>query len=380
MNMGTQIFKNFCRERNLSPGSIEVYKHALETYTKFNELTLEELIEEADLEEEQKIRWKKRTLKKRLINFRKYLIDNGYAKATITSMMNRVNTFYRHHEIEIHHIPRANIKNTSQIKIPTKEDLQKAINMSKPLMKAIILTLATSGLSRVDLLKLTVGKFMQSTKEYHNETDVYKFLEVLKEKDDVIPTFDLIRTKTSKFHYTFWSPEATIATVHYLLSRKDKLTPESKLFKIHSQTLTVKFENLNEQLGLGVTEGNEYAVLRCHTLRKYHATTLKDDGLSVDVINSLQGKARNKVDAAYFVDTPEKLKVRYMEHVSCLSIDMEIKNIDLKSKEFIQLEHENEQLKEAIDSIDERIENKINAAISERSDVLSQEEIVDLFS
>ena len=373
MIMGTHIFKNFCRERNLSDGSINVYQHALAAYENYNGMTLEELLNEADLEEENKIRWKRRTLKSRLIDFRNYLIDYGYAKETINTMMKRVNTFYRHYEIEIHHLPKVNIKSTV-------EDLQKAINISSPLMKAIILTLSSSGLSKVDALKLTIQDFMEATKEYHNETDVYKTLEILKEKDDVIPTFGLVRTKTSKFHYTFCSPEATIAIVQYLLSRTEKLTPESKLFKISYHWLTVKFEDLNEQLNLGVTEGNEYAVLRCHTLRKYHATTLKDDGLSIDVINSFQGKARNKVDAAYFVDTPEKLKVRYMEHVSCLAVDMEIKNIDLKSEEFVRLEYENEQLREAIESIDSRIEDKVAAAINRRGDVLSEEEIVDLFS
>ena len=380
MTMGTHIFKNFCRERNLSDGSVNVYRHALKAYEKYNGMSLEELLDEADLEEEQKIRWKRRTLKSRLIDFRNYLIDYGYAKETINTMMKRVTTFYRHYEIEIHHLPKVNIQSTVEIKIPGQDDLQKAVNICSPIMKAIILTLASSGLSKVDLLKLTLSDFMEFTKEYHNETDIYKALEILKEKDDVIPTFSLTRTKTGKFHHTFCSPEATIAIIQYLLSRTDKLTPESKLFKISYHWLTVKFEDLNEQLNLGVTEGNEYCVLRCHTLRKYHATTLKDDGLSIDVINSFQGKARNKVDAAYFVDTPEKLKVQYMEHVSCLAVDMEIKNIDLKSEEFIRLEYENEQLREAIDNIDSKIEDKINAAINNRSEVLSEEEIVDLFS
>ena len=378
--MGTQIFNTFCRERNLSPGSINVYNHALTKYENFNGLTLNELLDEADNEEEQKIRWKRRTLKSRLIDFRNYLIDCGYAKETINTMMKRVTTFYRHYEIEIHHLPKVNIKNCTEIKLPTKDDLQKAVNISKPLMKSIILFLATSGMSKVDMLKLTISDFIEATKEYHNETDIYKVLDILKEKDDIIPTFSLVRTKTNKFHYTFCSPEATIAIIQYLLSRADVLTQDSKLFKISYHWLTVKFEDLNQHLNLGVTEGNEYCVLRCHTLRKYHATTLKDDGLSIDVINSFQGKARNKVDAAYFVDTPEKLKVRYMEHVSSLAVDMEIKNIDLKSEEFIRLEYENEQLKEAIDNIDERIEEKINVAINARSDDISDDEFLDLFS
>ena len=52
MNMEEKIFKNFCRERNLSPGSIKVYDHALRKYKTFNGMTLQELLDEADTEEE----------------------------------------------------------------------------------------------------------------------------------------------------------------------------------------------------------------------------------------------------------------------------------------------------------------------------------------
>ena len=234
--------------------------------------------------------------------------------------MKRVLTFYRHYEIEIHHLPRVNIQSTVEIRIPTREDLQHAVEASKPLMKSIILFLASSGMSKVDLLKLTIQDFINATSNYHNSNDIMEVMSILKDTSDVIPTFSLIRTKTDKFHYTFCSPEATTSIVNYLYSRKDTLTNESKLFKISYPWLTIKFEDLNQQLNLGVTGGNNYSILRCHTLRKYHATTLRNDGLSIDIINSMQGKAKNKVDSAYFIDTPEKLKEMYSEHVNCLYV------------------------------------------------------------
>ena len=320
MNMEEKIFKNFCRERNLSPGSIKVYDHALRKYKTFNGMTLQELLDEADTEEEKGVRWKRRTLKTRLLDFRNYLIDNGYAKETINTMMKRVTTFYRHYEIEIHHLPRVNIQSNVEIRIPTRAELQVAVESSRPLMKAIILTLASSGLSKVDLLKLSVGEFINSTIDYHHTNDILEAMAILKDRDDVIPLFALTRTKTNKFHYTFCSPEAVTSIVNYLYSRKDTLTPNSPLFKISYHWLTIKFEDLNQTLNLGVTNGNKYSILRCHTLRKYHATTLRNDGLSIDIINSLQGKAKNKVDSAYFVDSPEELKKMYTEHVGSLYV------------------------------------------------------------
>jgi integrase len=175
----------------------------------------------------------------------------------------------------------------------------------------------------------------------------------LKDRDDVIPSFALTRTKTNKFHYTFCSPEAVTSIVNYLYSRKDKLTLESPLFKISYLWLTIKFETLNEQLHLGVTQGNEYSVLRCHTLRKYHATTLRNDGLSIDIINSMQGKAKNKVDRAYYVDTPEQLKAMYEEHVNCLYITDE-KRYKTENE---TLREENRTYKENIDNLWEELNN-----------------------
>ena len=353
--METELFNSFVRQRNLSPGSVKVYSHALKKYTEYNGMTLQELMQEADHEEEQGIRWKRRTLKNRLIDFRNYLIDNGYAKETINTMMKRVTTFYRHYEIEIHHLPRTNIQSNVEIRLPTRDDLKLAVECSQPLMKSLILFLASSGMSKVDCLKLTINDFIVATSEYHNCDDINEALTILNNTSDVIPTFALTRTKTNKFHYTFCSPEAVTSILNYLNSRNDKLTPESPLFKVSYHWLTIKFEYLNEQLNLGITNGNDYAVLRCHTLRKYHATTLRNDGLSIDIINALQGKAKNKVDAAYYVDTPEMLKEMYSEHVNSLYI---LDTNKYKSENTI-LREQNEAYKlkeEKINNILERLE------------------------
>jgi len=352
MIMDEKIFKNFARERNLSPGSIKVYEHALKKYVEFNGMSLKELIIEADTEEEERVRWKQRKLKSRLIDFRNYLIDYGYAKETINTMMKRVTTFYHHYEIEIHHLPRVNIQSTVEIKIPTREDLQIAVESSKPLMKALILFLASSGMSKVDCLKLSINDFIKATSDYHNSTDIIEVMTILKDRDDIIPTFALTRTKTNKFHYTFCSPEATTSIVNYLYSRKDKLTPNSQLFRISYLWLTIKFKDLNDSMNLGVTAGNEYGILRCHTLRKYHATTLRNDGLSIDIINSLQGKAKNKVDAAYYVDTPEQLKKMYEDHVNCLYITDRNKY----KTELETVKDENEQYRDKLRDVFERLE------------------------
>lgn len=381
MTMESTLFQSFCKERNLTPKSIIVYDHALQHYVNFNGMSLEELLNEAEKEEDDKIPLRKRKIIPRLIDFRNYLIENGYASST--KMVGRVRTFYNHYYIELPKLPHVSFKHIVEIKIPTKEELQKALELSDPLMESIILMLVSTGLSKIDLLKLKIKDFIKATSQYHNETDIYKVLEVLNQREDVIPTFELIRTKTQKFHYTFASPEAVISTVNYLLTRPDKLTMESSLFKISYDWLTVKFEKLNKKLGLGVTSGNEYVILRCHTLRKYHATTLRNDGLSIDIVNSFQGKAKNNVDSVYFIDSPEVLKKMYVEHVGCLAINMEIKELNIKSEEYLQLEKEvveKEKIIEKYNGIFENIDERLSNLEKKEDIPLSEEEISDLFS
>ena len=45
MTMQDHTFQTFCKERNLSPGSINVYSHALTSYVNFTGMSLDELCE-----------------------------------------------------------------------------------------------------------------------------------------------------------------------------------------------------------------------------------------------------------------------------------------------------------------------------------------------
>lgn len=63
MNMNDEeLFKNFVSERNLTYGTEKGYKYVLKTYVDFTEKSLQELLTEAETEEDKGIRWKKRKL------------------------------------------------------------------------------------------------------------------------------------------------------------------------------------------------------------------------------------------------------------------------------------------------------------------------------
>ena len=113
----------------------------------------------------------------------------------------------------------------------------------------------------------------------------------------------------------------------------------------------MKFAKINKELNLGNIGDNDYGRFRSHMLRKFHASVLYNDGMSLDKVNDLQGKAKNKTDSAYFMTNPEDLKNEYIEHLSAVTINKEVEKITIKSKEFMQIENENKELKSELNTL-----------------------------
>ena len=183
--------------------------------------------------------------------------------------------------------------------LPDKEIIREALKITTPLMQAAIYFMVSSGCARRETLNLTVQDYIDALSEYTTKTDIYDVIEELGHNCNVIPTFSIYRQKTGKYYTTYCSPEAVNAINIFLLSRENHLTGESKVFQIDEDYFTVKFMKINETLGLGkVGKLNRF---RSHMLRKFHASALYNDGMSLDKVNDLQGKAKNKTDAAYFI-------------------------------------------------------------------------------
>ena len=362
MKTDDELIDDFVRTRNLKQSSKQIYTSTINLYTKFNNASLIELLKEAEHEEEESIRWKKRTLKKRLINFRSWLTEN-YRKNYVKSTMTRIITIYKHYEIEVHDLPPINNKNFIESEpitfkeLPDHELIKVALKIAKPLLRAIILFQTSSGCARHEALSITIQDFIDATSDYHNENNIYDVIKVLKNRDDVVPTFRLKREKTNKYYYAFCSPEAVTEMINYLLTITKPLKPENKFFDIHKGSVVRLFSQLNEELGAG--KAGTYNRLRTHNMRKFHSTRLDEDGLSRDVIDALQGRGKNATRDAYFLENPDKLKELYMQHMHCLTINLDVNNLDLKSPEFVKLETELNEKTQIIKNYEDEFE-KIN--------------------
>ena len=367
-----ELLQTLCLERNIMHSTMVRYRTIIHYYTISQGLPLYELIQEAENEEDQGIRLKNRTIKKRLIHHRNYLINTrNYSLVTVQKTMTGLRTIYNHFEIELPKLPQLNNKNVKKYEtiyyndLPTKDLIKKAVNHSKPLMKAIILFITSSGCARAETTSITLQDFITATSEYHHSTDIYDVIEELKTKEDIIPIFHIKRLKTNNYYYTFCSPEATKAILDYLETRTDQLRPEGQLFKINKNYLNVKFKELNDQLG-GHSKGC-YSLLRTHMLRKFHASNLArgENGLTLDEIDSLQGRCKDNVRQSYYFDDPKELRKKYIQNIDKVTILDKVHTITIDSPEVARL-------KEKADKIDEL--EKLVKKIMEKNGGMTQEQ------
>ena len=324
------------KQRQLTHSSRKVYRSALTKYSLLNEMSLKELMEEAEKEEEDGIRWKHRKLKERLTTYQNHLLKE-YNYNTAKLYMSKVKVFYKDNDIEIHQLPPLNRKQAQLSEpityddLPTKETLREAYNISTPLFRAYLLFAISSGCAKAEILSLTTYDYYEWIKGKNPLTE------------QIVPTIRLKRQKTNKYYTTFCSPEAVREIHHYLKTRKDN---DDRLFKVNERYLNRAFQELNDKLGLGYLNGR--AILRPHMLRKYHASRLynAENGLTLEEIDSLQGRSKQITQRSYYFDNTEELKKKYIRNIDQVTLLDKVHTITVDSPEV-------ELLKQKAEKIDE---------------------------
>lgn len=319
------ILQEIQASKNLRDTTLQTYKSALQQYTNYCGVSMTRLLEEADNEENQGIRWKHRTLRKRLIGYRAHLLNKYEYQSTSRIYLSRILTIYRYYEIELQPLPNISMSNTNKGVItyndlPTQDILRQAVNNADPQLRAIILFMSSSGTARMETTNLTIQDFIDATSEYHNQKNIHEVINELNHKENIVPIWRMHRQKTNREYVTFSSPESTKAILDYLTGTERQLPPDTRLFGITPKYLTIKFKILNDRLGLGKV-GNSRR-LRGHMLRKYHASQLTqgEHALTIEEIDSLQGRGKQGVHRSYFMDNPEDLRMKYRRNLGNLVI------------------------------------------------------------
>ncbi|WP_321418049.1 hypothetical protein [uncultured Methanomethylovorans sp.] len=197
---------------------------------EFNDMTPEELIEEADADVRAGVLSRERMMKKRMITFKTDIANRGFAANTQYNYMAGVKSFYRAFDHEIPNIGKSarTIPIQEHLDIPSKDDLRDVLKVCDLRDKAIILVGCSSGLTASAIVKLTIEQFF---KGYDPETR--------------ITTLFLRREKTKIDFVTFLNPEATEAVLKYLEYRNRTLDYTEPISKLHSHLFPTQQETCN---------------------------------------------------------------------------------------------------------------------------------------
>jgi integrase len=308
-------------------------------------------LEICENEERNNISWRNSTTRQWILAYREWCYEN-YNVSTAQLYLTVIITIYRHFEYTIPPLPYYSTKHSKRTPpinyqdLPDRQILSECLQVASPLVRAIILFMSSSGMSRIDVLNLTINDYLQATSSYHDHQDSVKYAIKDMMDQDIIPTFQLRRQKTGQDYITFCSHEACKSINSYLLTRTEILHRNKPLFKIHERYINMVFERLNGYFQLGKV-GN-YNRLRPHMLRKYHASQLAEAGMNTDHINLLQGRRIPGVaHESYIRVNPESLKEEYIEALPYLVIE----DVNKYRTESQILREENKTLKEREDKL-----------------------------
>lgn len=352
--------QNFREKAQLADSTWGGYSNAIQRYADFTGLTPSELIEEAKQEEINGVHLGDRKIGERMLAFRNSLKEEGLSPNSIHRMLAAVKSLYMWHSINVPKLARdksLTIRPLDENKdVPSKEMIMKLLNVADLRERAIILSLASSGISTSDFVDLRVRDFKEG---YDEETGITKL--------------EPIRKKTGISYITFLSREASQAMMEYLRWRErkaphikhpdlikgwlkhrvysdddylickryipdeylkvdgeeckvvSKAKPEELEDFVHTDredlrreeeaSLRTVFIKLNERAGTS-TEKGKWNILRPHKLRSWFYSTLRNRGCKEEDAEVFMGhKGKGTGENHYFKPEIEYYKEIYLEHM-----------------------------------------------------------------
>jgi len=337
----SEMFQEFCFERELKEASINTYKHSLQMYVDFTGKTLEDLIEESEEEQNSGVLKRKRKIKEYFNRFKKHLNDaknqrgKPYSDASKRQFIVLLQAFYNHFDIDPPKPKNRKRRSRNQVQtidqLPSMEEIQEIMELANSLYRATITLGLSSGMGASEIVSLTFGHFYDAIglKEYPDS--IPDLLKMAKEDDNIVPLWKIIRIKTEKSYFTFSSPENVMYILKYLKEFNIKYPdyqpkPTDKLFRslkynrpIKPNSLTVMYGRLHDRLDQRSL--NDRIIVRSHNLRKRFASTLEANKMSYIRIKWLMGHDVQTTDDSYFYAEEESIRADYVEILDQLTTD-----------------------------------------------------------
>lgn len=367
---------------------LEQYLTHVQKITRDNTLIFEDLISQAEDDKDNISRERKWRITLYLKSYHKFLDKkSGYSLSTVIRHYSTVKTFYDYFRITVPDIKKnwtikPNIETIDDI--PKKEEVIKALNIASLKNKAIITTMATSGMDSIATRNLKLIDLINGITDYikYDTTNfnIQDFINKCRTIDDndIIPYWEGLRQKTVRYElkfYTFSSPESFTSILDYLeypLARaaaKPK-EPNDYLFpgfkgRMSPQNMQDIYADINDRLGLGWV--GKHRKFHSHAMRKLFANALEDNEVGSRSFDYLMGHSPGKVKGSYVKPKKDRLLVQYKKALPDLLMEKVIIK-DRTSEEVKQIVLENKELRDGLDTEKQKreiIEDQMSIVIEE---------------
>ena len=343
--------------KDLEKSTLKSYLNCLRNFCELIGKTPDELILEADAEEEKGIKLRDRKINLYFLKFKRKLENDGKANGTIKLNIYALKSFYSSLDIQVPNFktPRGDISLEKNYgKLISQFELQTLINIAASRERALIYIMALSGMAQAEARRLTIRQFMDAVGEVIDK-EINSMEELFAEEkklEEHILTIHLVRKKVNYRYITFIPPEASMQIISYLKERmygrnqNIRITDyESPIFvKINGEhidrdCIVTNFRRIGLEAGFKKKKG-AYSFWRAHGLRKYFISTIMNKLGDKVLADFLAGHKISDVDRAYWYMDPEDLKKRYLKALPYLSIDqVKVKTIGDENYKMVEKMH-----------------------------------------
>jgi integrase len=386
-------FIDFCNRRKHKTNTTHQYLHALGMYTDLIGKSLPELIKEAEDEEDEGIRLRKRTIRKHLSKFQQHIESLGYSESSKKVFTTCVRAYYNEYEIQLPKRFKNNARSDRKEKLyndlPTLEDIRHLLKYANLTFTAIILLGLSSGMSRAEICSLKFKDFYNAIDLKPFPKNLDEFLERVNDQTDIIPFWQITRIKTENSFFTFSTPESTEAIINYIadLNRRNKkhiaqnrttqivITPETSLFlssymnRMSETVVSIAYKRMNENAGFEKKDNKSF--IRPHILREVFASTLEKNKMTHLMTRWIMGHKLDSTTSAYFKADPEAVKEEYIQFLSHLTINQNIEVKTVTTEGYDQLLKDSKEKKEKIKFMEQEIQ-KMKKHNEERDKILDK--------
>lgn len=303
--------------RTVSEGTGKQYLKVLEKFCDWCGKNPHQLIMERDQERKNPDPNQRTGIKNLVLDFRKFLGEEGYAPKTINTMDGAIRGFFtavlgKEGMVNVGNYANGLVTTRKDL-VPTLEEVKQMIDVPDISVKFSIIFLAQTGMRPEDALKLRVG-------DVQRELDLGKCplaITFLPEKD---------RNRNIGERITFLGKDGIDILKQYLDWRRrsgETITSDSPLFVGRSKKydgkstealkklmMNFRIQEAAKKAGIGNNNG-KYGRMRAYCLRKFFITQMTNHGVEDKIVNFLTCHKISSVDLVYWSRRVEELREIY---------------------------------------------------------------------